>query len=512
HNEQDEQSFTQPVLAQLIKDQKSLVSEYAEKLVAEGVLTQNQMSALQETLDKEHETAQAEAKKKPGPTTREPGGWRWKGYGAEWSFDPVQTAVSRELLAEVCAAFSRLPEGFEVNPKLRPLMQQRASLPQNGALNHADAEQLAFGTLLLEGHAVRLSGQDCRRGTYTQRHAVIRDFKTGEPFVPLNNMRPIARMPDDAGRKNDQGKLTQARLCVYDSPLSEEAVIGFDYGYSLADPTMLVCWEAQFGDFVNGAQVMIDQFISSTELKWRRWSGFTMLLPHGAEGMGPEHSSARPERFLTGSAHNNWQVCYPSTGAQMFHLLRRQVSPQRKFRKPLLVLTPKSWLRRATATVNDLLAGTFQELLDDPAFIQSNGTPPKGDRKSVKTVVLCSGKNYHELSDHREATRKYDAALVRVEQFYPFHNDLAKNILAQYPRNARLVWFQEEPRNNGAYLFLEDIFRTRLGLKLDFIGRPASPTPSGGSKKLHDSEQADLLVQALGPAPKPAEATAKAKA
>jgi 2-oxoglutarate dehydrogenase E1 component len=512
HNEQDEQSFTQPVLAQLIKDQKSLVTEYAERLVSEGVLTPNQMAALQETLDREHEAAENDAKKKPGPTTKEPGGWRWKGFGGEWSFSPVETAVSKELLAEVCAAFGRLPDGFELNPKLKALMQSRASLLQNGALNHADAEMLAFGTLLLEGNAVRLSGQDCRRGTYTQRHAVLRDFKTGEAFNPLNSMRPVASKPDDAGKKNESGKLTQARLCVYDSPLSEEAVIGFDYGYSLADPSMLVCWEAQFGDFVNGAQVMIDQFISSTELKWRRWSGFTMLLPHGAEGMGPEHSSCRPERFLTGSAHDNWQVCYPSTGAQMFHLLRRQVSKERKFRKPLIVLTPKSWLRRATSNINELLSGTFQEFLDDSAFIQSNGTPPKGDRKNVKTVMLCSGKVYHELSDHRELTKKYDTALVRVEQFYPFHKELAKKILAQYPAKAKLVWFQEEPRNNGAYLFLEDIFRNELGLTLEFIGRPASPTPSGGSKHLHAHEQGDLLAQALGPAPKAAESAAKAKA
>jgi 2-oxoglutarate dehydrogenase E1 component len=274
---------------------------------------------------------------------------------------------------------------------------------------------------------------------------------------------------------------------------------------------MLVCWEAQFGDFVNGAQVMIDQFVSSTELKWRRWSGFTMLLPHGAEGMGPEHSSCRPERFLTGSAHNNWQVCYPSTGAQIFHLLRRQVNKDRKFRKPLIVLTPKSWLRRPTSNINELMTGTFQELLDDPAFIQSNGTHAKGDRKSVKTVILCSGKVYHELADHREATKRFDTALVRIEQFYPFHNELAKKILAQYPKSAKLVWYQEEPRNNGAFLFLEDIFRNELGLKLEFIGRPASPTPSGGSNKLHAKEQAQLLVQALGAAPAPAE-PAKAKA
>lgn len=512
HNEQDEQSFTQPILAQLIKSQKSLVAEYAERLVNESVLTPGQMAALQETLDREHEAAESDAKKKPGPTTKEPGGWRWKGYGAKWSFEPVNTAVSKELIAEVCATFNRFPDGFELNPKLKVLSQSRASLLEGGALNHADAELLAFGTLMLEGHAVRLSGQDCRRGTYSQRHAVLRDFKTGEAYTPLNNMRPISYMPDDAGKKNEAGKLTQARLCVYDSPLSEEAVIGFDYGYSLADPTMLVCWEAQFGDFVNGAQVMIDQFISSTELKWRRWSGFTMLLPHGAEGMGPEHSSCRPERFLTGSAHENWQVCYPSTGAQMFHLLRRQVSKERMFRKPLIVLTPKSWLRNATSSINELMSGTFQELLDDTAFVQSNGSPAKGDRKSVKSVILCSGKVYHELADHREATRRYDTALLRVEQFYPFQKELAKKLLSQYPAKAKLTWFQEEPRNNGAYLFLEDIFRNELGLKLEFIGRPASPTPSGGSKHLHKDEQTDLLVQALGPASKDAEAPAKAKA
>ncbi|HYD01038.1 MAG TPA: 2-oxoglutarate dehydrogenase E1 component, partial [Phycisphaerales bacterium] len=511
HNEQDEQSYTQPVLAQMIKDQKSLVAEYAERLVSENVLTANQMAALQETLDREHEAAQVEAKKKPGPTIKEPGGWRWKGYGGEWSFEPARTGVSKELLAEVCAALGRVPDGFEVNPKLK-VVAERGALMETGGLSHADAEALAFGTLLLEGHAVRLSGQDCRRGTYNQRHAVIRDFKTGEAYTPLNNMRPIAHKPDDAGKKNEQGKLTQAKLCVYDSPLSEEAVIGFDYGYSLADPGMLVCWEAQFGDFVNGAQVMLDQYVSSTEHKWKRWSAFTLLLPHGAEGNGPEHSSARPERFLTACAHDNWQVCYPSTGAQIFHLLRRQVSGDRKFRKPLVVLTPKSWVRRVTSHINELTTGSFQEFLDDPAFVQSNGTAPKGDRKGVKTVMLCSGKVYHELWDHRELTKKYDTALVRVEQFYPFHAEKIKQILAQYPAKARLVWFQEEPRNNGAYIFLEDIFRNQLGLKLDVISRPASPTPSGGSKHLHKDEQTALHVQALGPAPKAADAPVKAKA
>ncbi|MFT3684910.1 MAG: hypothetical protein QM783_08290 [Phycisphaerales bacterium] len=383
---------------------------------------------------------------------------------------------------------------------------------ETGGVNHADAEALAFGTLLLEGHAVRLSGQDCRRGTYTQRHAVIRDVKTGESYTPLNNMRPISHKPDDAGKKNEQGKVTQAKLCVYDSPLSEEAVIGFDFGYSLADPSMLVLWEGQFGDFVNGAQVMLDQYVSSTEHKWKRWSAFTLLLPHGAEGNGPEHSSCRPERLLTACAKENWQVCYPSTGAQYFHLLRRQVNPDRKFRKPLAVLTPKSWVKTATSNINDLMTGTFQELLDDTAFTQNNGTAPKGDRKNVKTVMLCSGKVYHELALHREATKKYDTALVRIEQFYPFHNELAKKILGQYPAKAKLVWFQEEPRNNGAYMFLEDIFRNQLGLQLDVISRPASPTPSGGSKHLHKDEQAALWEKALGPAPKAAESGVKAKA
>jgi 2-oxoglutarate dehydrogenase E1 component len=285
---------------------------------------------------------------------------------------------------------------------------------------------------------------------------------------------------------------------VYDSPLSEYSVMGFDYGYSLADPNMLVMWEAQFGDFDNGAQIMIDQFIASAEIKWERWSGLVLLLPHGYEGAGPEHSSARLERFLQLCGDENMQVVYPSTGAQIFHLLRRQVSKQRKFRKPLIVMTPKSMLRVPTSHVNELMDGTFKEVLDDPMF----AGPSKGDRKNVRRVLLCSGKIFHELSERRDKLKRSDTAIVRIEQLYPFHKDMLKETLAKYPAKAELIWVQEEPRNAGAYLFVDDAMRTQMGVTIaQYIGRKASASPATGSKHKHKDEQEAIITQAIGPKP-----------
>lgn len=518
HNEQDEPSFTNPILSKLIKDQQGVAADYAARLISEGVLTESQFQALRETVYGELDKAQAEVSKKGEAPNIDPGGRRWGGYGKDYSFRPVNTAVSKELLGEVCSVLGKVPEGFELHKSLKPLVQQRGSLLENGQLSHADAEVLAFGTLLLEGTPVRLSGQDCRRGTFSQRHAVLRDQNTGEGFTPLNTMRPIASKPDDAGKPGPDGKLTQSRLCVYDSPLSEEAVIGFDFGYSLADPNMLVIWEGQFGDFVNGAQVILDQYLASAEIKWRRWSGLTLMLPHGYEGAGPEHSSARVERFLQLCAADNMQVCYPSTGAQHFHLLRRQVSRQRKFRKPLIILTPKSMLRAMTSNVSELFTGSFREIIDDPMFeTSSNGSAASGkktasgpDRKGVKQVVFCSGKIYHELAARREATGAFDKAIVRIEQYYPLHTTLLHEVLGHYPASAKLIWCQEEPRNAGAYLFLDDLFRQSVGKGLEYIGRPASPTPATGSPKKHAEEQEAILSAAIAPQSAVKKAAAKA--
>lgn len=498
HNEGDEPSFTQPILAALIKAKTSTLQHYAERLLAEKVITSDDAKAIWDRLDAALDAAQTKAKKAPNVPLIDPGSARWAGMTGEYSFEPANTAVSRETLEEVCAALGRTPEGFNVNPKLAGLLKGRAELVQTGHVSHSEGELLAIGTLLLEGIPVRLSGQDARRGTFTQRHAVIRDFQTGAPFVGLNSMRELGDPTKPAPQNQADGRSKQARFCVYDSPLSEYAIMAFEYGYSLADPNMLVMWEAQFGDFANTAQVIPDQFLSSGEIKWSRWSGLTLLLPHGYEGAGPEHSSARLERFLQLCADDNMQVCYPSTGAQTFHMLRRQV--KRGFRKPLIVMTPKSMLRVPTSTVDELVSGMFRELMDDPTFEAKGGN----DRKGVKRVVFCTGKVYHELAERAKVLGKKDVAIVRIEQLYPFHAEMAKGIIAKYPKGAEMVWAQEEPRNAGAYMFIADQFRTNLGVELAYIGRDASATPAVGSKRADKLHQEAVIAAAIGPKPKDA--------
>ncbi|MDQ7013757.1 MAG: 2-oxoglutarate dehydrogenase E1 component [Planctomycetota bacterium] len=499
HNEQDEASFTQPLMAGLIKRKTSTMKVYAERLLAEGVLTDDDMSTIRTRLDDSLEHAQEAAKSSPYDPTIDPGSARWSGVERSFSFEPQDTAVSEELLQEVCEGLGRVPEGFKVNPKLKRLLDARRSLPETRGISYADAESLAFGTLLLEGTPIRLSGQDSRRGTFSHRHAVLHDFETGEACIPLNEMRDVwePKMgPIDLSKQ-------QAHMCVYDSPLSEASVLGIDYGYSLADPNMLVMWEAQFGDFVNGAQVIIDQFIASAEHKWERWSGLVMLLPHGYEGAGPEHSSARMERFLKLCAGENMQLVYPSSAAQIFHLLRRQA--KQSFRKPLIVFTPKSMLRVVTGTVDQLTGGRFFELLDDPKFDSG------ADRDGVRRVVLCSGKFYHELAARRDKIGREDIALIRIEQLYPFHAEMCREILARYPKRTELVYAQEEPRNVAGGLFILDRLREELGFEGTYMGRPASPTPAVGSKRVHKLQQNHLLDTIVGPVPAEAASNAKGK-
>jgi 2-oxoglutarate dehydrogenase E1 component len=493
HNETDEPSFTQPVLAALIARKPGVLTEYAQHLTRDGLLTEADVRKLRDPLIRSLEEAQARAKTNPRDPNIDPGSKRWIGYGGAYSFEPVKAGVSESMLQEVCAAWSRVPEGFHLNPKLTKLMAERANLLKTRQLSYGDAESLAIGTLLLEGHGVRLSGQDSRRGTFSHRHAVLRDAVTEEPYTPLNNMRPIAQFPDDAGKPGPDGRPTQGKLCVYDSPLSEAAVLGFDYGYSLADPRMVVMWEAQFGDFCNGAQVMIDQYLASAECKWERWSGLILLLPHGYEGAGPEHSSARLERFLQLCAGDNMEIVNPTTAAQAFHMLRRQV--RRNFRKPLIVMTPKSLLRVPTSTVDELISGRFHEIIDDPAFAAGG----KQDRSKVTTVLLCSGKVYYDLEKQRSTVGRTDTAIVRVEQLYPFHTDLMASTLASYAAAERVVWVQEEPRNAGAYQFIAEIFRTEPALKreLEYIGRPAAASPAVASKHKHKEQQHRLVEEAI---------------
>ncbi len=493
HNEQDEPSFTQPVLAGLIKRHSGVLATYAERLRAEDVLDDRDMQTITERLHEALETAQATAKQSPHDPTIDPGSKRWKGVQSDYTFGPVETAVSREMLREVCNALGTVPDAFKLNPKLKRLLSDRKNLPETGDISYADAESLAFGTLLLEGRGLRMTGQDCRRGTFSHRHAVLRDFESAKGYTPLNHMRPRAVTPDQAGQPDDDGNLTQGNLCIYDSPLSEAAVLAFEYGYSMADPNMLVMWEAQFGDFANGAQVIIDQYLASAEIKWERWSGLVLLLPHGYEGAGPEHSSARMERFLQLCGNDNMQIVYPSSAAQTFHMFRRQmVQP---FRKPLIVMTPKSMLRVTTSHIDELMSGSFHEILDDPSFV--SGAP----RDKVTRIAFCSGKIYHELASRREAAKVNDLALVRVEQLYPLHTDRIGEIIASYPNATRFQWVQEEPRNVGAFSHVREAFIDELDRPLEYIGRARSATPAVGSKQRHKAEQEQILTEAVAPAP-----------
>jgi len=475
HNEQDEPAYTQPEMYAIVRAHPGTRAIYAERLAAEGVVSADDAQAMVDTEVAVLDRAQEAARAKPVNPVPPPGQGRWAGFVGAYSFETPKTAVDEKTLASVCAALGRTPDGFAVHPKLKGLLESRSRLPETRALNHADAELLAVGTLLAEGTPVRLSGQDSRRGTFTQRHSVLRDEKTGEKYTSVNHVRS-----------------GQALLSAWDSPLSEYAVVGFDYGYCRANPKCLVMWEAQFGDFCNTAQVVVDQYMAASEAKWNRWTGLVLLLPHGYEGQGPEHSSARLERFLLLCADQNMEVVYPSTGAQHFHMLRRHM--KRNFRKPLIVMTPKKYLRAETSTLDELAKGEFRHLIDDAA-IDANAS------KGVSRVVYCCGKFYHELRERLTASGRRDIAIVRVEQLYPFHTDLGRSIDARYPKTAERVWAQEEPRNAGAFTYIADVFRESLGISLRYVGRPASASPATGSEHAHKKQQSAILDAAIGPAP-----------
>ncbi len=471
HNEADEPAFTQPVLYRKIAEHPPISELYSRELVAAGVLTQAEADAmkneylagLEEALAKVKKAAQdkADAKAKlAGSTGR---------FQPPYSFAPAPTAVPRELLEKAVRGLTTLPESFRPNPKIKRLIETRAkALTENHPIDWATGESLAFSTLLLENIPVRLSGQDVERGTFSQRHCVLNDVETNEKYSPLKNLAA-----------------NQAQFCVYNSSLSEAAVLGFDYGYSLDFPNLLCIWEAQFGDFANGAQSIIDQFIVSAESKWQRHSGIVMLLPHGYEGQGPEHSSARLERFLQLCAENNIQVCNPTTPAQIFHALRRQM--KRDFKKPLVVMSPKSLLRNPAAVshLDDLATGHFQEILDDPA------APTQADR-----LILCSGKVYYDLVDQRTKLSATGTAIVRVEQLYPLHTERLVQLAAKYAK-AKLVWCQDESQNMGAWTFIAPQLEAIFGRKALYAGRDASASPAVGALALHKLEQAALLQQAF---------------
>ncbi|NLG47295.1 MAG: multifunctional oxoglutarate decarboxylase/oxoglutarate dehydrogenase thiamine pyrophosphate-binding subunit/dihydrolipoyllysine-residue succinyltransferase subunit, partial [Gordonia sp.] len=387
------------------------------------------------------------------------------------------TAVDQKRLAEIGDAFGNVPEGFTPHPRVKPVIKRRHEMPINGNVDWAFAELLAFGTLVQEGRTVRLSGQDSRRGTFTQRHSVLIDRENGGEYTPLNHL------PDATGR-----------FLVYDSPLSEYGVLGFEYGYAVADPDALVMWEAQFGDFVNGAQSVIDEFISSGEAKWGQRSDVVLLLPHGHEGQGPDHTSGRIERFLQLCAEGSMTVALPSTPSSYFHLLRRHVHDG--ISRPLVVFTPKSMLRNkaAVSPVEDFTEGKFLSVIDDPAFVAG------GDRSKVERVLLVSGKLYYELAARKAKDGRDDIALVRVEQLYPVPYRRLARTLEAYPNAKDFRWVQEEPANQGPWpflgLWLPEMLPELLS-DLRRVSRRAMSAPSSGSTKVHAVEQQEIIDEAF---------------
>src|SRR5436309_4727336 len=407
-------------------------------------------------------------------------------FQTKYSTKSKSTAISEEALRTIVDGLTRVPEGFHILPKVKRMLidRRRQIFEKGGPYDWGFAEALAMGSLLLEGIPVRLSGQDSRRGTFGHRHAVVYDRETGEPYIPLMHLAE-----------------KQARICIYNSPLSENAVLGFDYGYSLDFPNLLCLWEAQFGDFANGAQVVIDQFIVSAESKWQRPSGIVLLLPHGYEGQGPEHSSARLERFLQACAEDNIQVCNPTTAAQYFHVLRRQM--KRDFIKPLIIATPKSLLRAkfASSPAEEFIHGRFEEILGEGGSASPKTMNAFGERvppaDKAKRIIFCSGKVYYDLLKYRTERKIDDAAIIRIEQLYPLAEKRLREMLKPFPKSAKFVWCQEEPQNMGAWTFIEPRLRTTFCTEIAYAGREASASPAVGALARHKREQARLVADAF---------------
>ncbi len=470
HNEADEPSYTQPLMYQRVREHPGVRQLYARQLIREGLVTQEEVERMMEERWRRYENALLGAKEivaRQKPVTQLPPP-KLEEDGSEI----IETGISREVIAEVSRAMSIIPPGFNLNPKMVGQMARRAKMGEGAVpIDWGFAEGLAFGSLLLEGTSVRLSGQDCGRGTFSQRHAVLYDTRTGKPWVPLTAL----------ARKG-------SRFEVFDSSLSEAGVLGFEYGYSVVARDSLTLWEAQFGDFANGAQVLIDQFIVAGEDKWQQTSRLVLLLPHGYEGQGPEHSSARLERFLQLCAENNLQVCYPSTPAQYFHLLRRQVKQAAS--KPLVVMTPKSLLRlpQATSSLEQFTSGGFYPVIGEEM-----------DPASVQRVILCSGKVYYDLLNARQQPAASRIAILRLEQFYPFPQRLLQKWLASFPKADEIIWVQEEPQNMGGWAFMRPRLEALLTerQRLRYVGRTASASPATGSYTIHQLEQQQLVKEAL---------------
>ncbi len=482
HNESDEPAFTQPTMYKAIRARPTSRTLYAERLAREGAVSAEQSKgmwdAFQAQLDDDFKASKAY---RPNKADWLEGSWLgMKQPGQGGAAADSRTGISTDVLEQVGRGLATVPADFDAHPKIaRQLEAKRAMFESGQGIDWATGEALAFGSLMLEGHRVRLSGEDCQRGTFSHRHAVLIDQSNQNEYVPLNNIAP-----------------DQAGIEIYNSLLSEFGVLGFEYGYSLADPRTLVLWEAQFGDFANGAQVIIDQFIASGETKWLRMSGLVMLLPHGYEGQGPEHSSARLERYLQLCAEDNIQVCNLTTPANYFHVLRRQL--KRSYRKPLVLMTPKSLLRHrlAVSAVSEMQAGTHFL----PVIGEIDEIAPAGE---VRRVVLCSGKVYYDLLAERRERQADDVAVLRLEQIYPFDEEALGAALAPYAR-AAVVWCQEEPENMGAWSFvdrrIERVLRAtgHAAERPIYAGRVAAASPATGLARTHASEQAALVREALG--------------
>ena len=479
HNESDEPRFTQPLMYEIIDQRPTIRDSYLKRLLRLNKVTEEQAdqitAARAENLEREFDSAQ---EKEYSSDSQSMGGL-WQEYygGPERTDDNLDTGVAIGKLTFALDRLLAVPDDFKIYPKLNMVFKRRRAMIDGGEnIDWATAELAAMATLALEGHSIRLSGQDCGRGTFSQRHAELHDAVTGKTHIPLQHLAD-----------------GQARVDILNSPLSETAVLGFEYGYSLDQPDSLVAWEAQFGDFYNVAQVIVDQFITSAEDKWRRLSGLVMLLPHGFEGAGPEHCSARLERFLMLTAEHNIQVVNTTSAAQYFHLLRRQVL--RKWRKPLVVMTPKSLLREplVTSPISEFTEGTFRKLLNDPDE-QDLGVPSR--------VLLCTGKVAIDLLKARREAGRTDIRIIRLEQLYPLPITELQQALADVPAKVPVFWVQEEPENMGAWAFIKFHFGNRLfdTWSLDAVTRPESASPSTGSKKTHKIEQDELIQEALGSA------------
>ena len=487
HNEGDDPSYTQPLMYQRIDAKRSVRKLYTETLVRRGDITIEEAESALDDFNAKLQAVLDEVRAEPSlaPTelpVPEP---------TPADSPSPETGVAPDVLQALSSVVRSVPDGFTIHPKLERQFAQRDELVASGHVDWALAEALAIGSLMYEGVNVRLTGQDTRRGTFSHRHAVLVDYANGEEYVPLAHIRDGLRRIG-ANALEPAGEM--GNFTVRDSLLSEYAAVGFEYGYSVEAPEALVAWEAQFGDFVNGAQIIIDNFLVAAEVKWGQHAGLVLLLPHGYEGQGPEHSSARIERFLLLCARDNMRVTVPSTAAQYFHLLRSQARTNPK--RPLIVVTPKSMLRAhaSRSTFAELETGTFRHVIDDDSI---------EDPAGVRRIVLASGKIAHEATQRRAELAPEEAAsvaLVRVEQLYPWPEPLLSAVFERYSRATELVWLQEEPENMGAWSFVHPRLHACLPerLRLRHVSRPESASPAIGSTALHQLEQADLLRRAVG--------------